>query len=311
MRLVIIISMLMILGCDKSPGSCSNPWQSYYSPGKGTLNLHYGCFPGNARIIGEPLTGKLYVASDVGRTLLAITNDKTEVLFRGNAVTDLKEAYGQLLAIIPHSFLIVGTDDKITPVAQPGMQRCGSQDLFCTATSVVLTSGTEVAATNPRAALLDNNTLYVADTYGHKVTVWDATTGILQATHEVYYPNSLQLVGNSLIIASEHANQIQALDLTTGNRTRLYGCDLDVFNDPNASVADIRAAEASGQLRLPNGHSVCQSVLYSPNMGTLLPSGDLLIADTDNHRVLIVRPDGSIRTEVQNLNNPIKAVYIP
>lgn len=174
------------------------------------------------------------------------------------------------------------------------------------------------SATNPRHAIMTEMGLIVANTFGHVVELIDPITTKVLASTWAYYPNSVQrLDSGRVLICSEHANQVLTWQPETGRREIVFSAPISPFDDPSLSLAEIIEAEAStgddeaGFSPSPSKAAVRSSgaaTLYSPNSARLYGS-DLFVADTDNHRVVLIR-GGSVVTEVAGFNNPVTALLI-
>ena len=73
----------------------------------------------------------------------------------------------------------------------------------------------------PRGVYLNSNSLYIADTFSHKVLRYagqNASFSQLVGTADSFYPNCVHLAGGKLLVAEEHINQIVAFDPQTLNR---------------------------------------------------------------------------------------------
>lgn len=176
-----------------------------------------------------------------------------------------------------------------------------------------------IPAQYPRHAEMAGGWIFVCETFGHRVyTV--TTYGSERESTDVYYPNYVQTLngGAQALITAEHENRIIRWDYTATPETSLeMAAPVAPFNDPLKTKDDIIAEDAGTSD--PNSpydpkKSLCAKesagsvTLYSPNSARLY-GDDLLISDTDNHRVIIHR-NGQIVTEVTGFNNPVTAVLI-
>lgn len=174
------------------------------------------------------------------------------------------------------------------------------------------------AASHPRHAIIKGGWVFVADTFGHRV--YGVTlAGALRDSTEVYYPNHVQaLAPDRILITAEHENRVFVWDYSpTHTREMLHSAPVAPFNDITKTKADIVAGEGAtldpASTFVP-AKSLCAvegsgpDTIYSPNSARLCGS-DLLVADTDNHRVVVIR-GGSAVTEITGFNNPVTAVLI-
>lgn len=315
--ILFIFSMtgLFLMSCAPKKEACQNldesSWQSYYDPSQGTVNLNYDVNPCGVKVIGEPLNGRLFVGSNIARSLREVTNQGTKTLMQnGKSFEDLY-IENNILNFVNAGFKYKynletnSVESKIITRAAA----CEHNGAVCKDNGIEVDHLYLIPAQYPRAVKRETGFIYVADTFGHKVIVFEEASRSVIKEYEIYYPNSIQILGRELIVTAEHQNAVYNINLTTETKSIIFGCGLDVYADPNATVAQIQAREQSGDLRLESGHSVCRGLLYSPNDAYLMKNGDLLIADTDNHRVIIVR-NGQVVTEVTGLNNPSRAVMV-
>jgi len=140
---------------------------------------------------------------------------------------------------------------------------------------------------------VNSSSVYIADTFGHRIIQLDVKTLDLIDQTPSYFPNSVQLSANKMLVAEEHLNLVSEYNISSLKllRTRI-GCQ------KNKHLLTRPAAEIS---------STCTSIdsikLYSPNDAVEL-EGSVYIADTDNHRILEVF-DGRVVGELAGFNNPI------
>jgi hypothetical protein len=185
----------------------------------------------------------------------------------------------------------------------------------------VLTHVTTLNASYPRNAVVAGGWVLFADTYGHKVYGY-TTSGAFRVSRDVYFPNTVDTddAGVSFIICAEHENRVYRWRYPySGGQTELLTM---LFTAPVAPFSDITKTKAqieSGQAATVDTTSTftpkkskCAvefsgvNTLYSQNSARIY-NGDLLIADTDNHRVIYVS-GGSVVTEVTGFVNPVNAV---
>lgn len=179
-------------------------------------------------------------------------------------------------------------------------------------------------ASAPRGAYFDGN-LVVADTFGvagdglGSVYVVNIATGARITWTNVYYPNTVvPASGGRVLICAEHENRAYEWDPSTGSRVMRMCAPHPLFSTPANTSTMIRAGQSGTAGAAPPvpPKSVCavehagEWTLYSPNSAGYGSSEyEMVISDTDNNRVLIVR-DGEIRTLITGFNNPVNAVLI-
>lgn len=172
------------------------------------------------------------------------------------------------------------------------------------------------SASNPRGAYYYAGWMFIADTFGHRVYAVDVASGGMRNSTDVYYPNSIEpIASDKVLVCAEHENRVFEWDYyPTDVRTMLMSAPVVPYNDISKTKADIVSLE-SGTGVSPGytpPKSACAKeyagamTLYSPNSARITSQG-LLIADTDNHRVILVR-NGAVVTEITGFNNPVTAV---
>lgn len=172
-------------------------------------------------------------------------------------------------------------------------------------------------ANEPRHAELIGGNVFICDTFGHRV-YGITLAGVLHNSVDIYFPNHIHMLANDVgLITAEHENRVIRWQYSTNpdGFSIEYGAPVAPFNDPTKRKADIIAGEVAtidpASVYTPK-KSLCaveaqgEDTLYSPNSARLY-GGDLLISDTDNHRVIIVR-DGVIVTEITGFNNPVTSI---
>lgn len=316
---------LSLSGYDSSPLSSStadclsaSEIASYYRPTKGTLNLHYGAVPCEPpQLIGKPLPTALIVLNDVGQYIVRVEGDgTTSWLYRSpDYIFDLRLIKGDLQFIEKEDLVILDVATGVEKSRQNiGYARCYSKELVCIEEGILIReTGKIIPASYPRDAKIFNGKVYVADTFGFKVFAYDIATDTTVWSIDSYYPNSIQITQNGLLVTEEHANRVVEINLNTVEKTIVYGCSAAPFMDSTISASQIEEQELTGDLDSSDGKSVCAGGLnlYSPNGARLQPDGSLLISDTDNQRVLQISNSGEILRELINLNNPVRAIIVP
>jgi hypothetical protein len=172
----------------------------------------------------------------------------------------------------------------------------------------------------PRCAEWCLGWLFVCDTFGHRVYGVDVASGGMRDSVEVYFPNYIEMLSPETgLITAEHENRIiewtyhpsvsvqlaatapvTPFDDVLNDKTIIEAQEAGTF-DPNSAFTppkSLCAVEASGT-----------NTLYSPNSARKLLNGDLLIADTDNHRV-VVWSGGAVVAEATGFNSPVTAIPI-
>lgn len=164
----------------------------------------------------------------------------------------------------------------------------------------------------PRAVLLTDNGLFVADTFGHRVVKFGRSGSKLSkmsAETKSFFPNSTRMLGGKLLVAEEHINQIGGFDPSTLARMpAAVICGSDSLNQPLAVLISRVNAHS------PDGESVC--LARNDRGGALLAPNDavgkadaLYVADTDNHRIVMYR-SGQPSAVLSNFNEPVNVDII-
>lgn len=166
-------------------------------------------------------------------------------------------------------------------------------------------------------ALLDDQMLAVADTFGHRVLVKDLDTGVITEIPE-FFPNDVAFTGEGhLLILGEHSNRLVSHNLQNGETNFLFG-----FRHPrNLGTIEPASYEAfsNSEMRLDHVELGTASkadarvagpeTLYSPNyFYTDQQTGCIVLADTDNHRLVILDEGFSFISEIAGLINVVSAL---
>lgn len=173
----------------------------------------------------------------------------------------------------------------------------------------------------PRGGYFTGVKLVVADTFGPDEdglgTVF-MTDGITKETiANVYFPNTVYPMPNgNVLICAEHENRVYEGHPESGQKILHMSCGHHVFSrieNPSTHIAEFQGLTASHKVLHPQ-KSICSvehggpRSLYSPNSARMY-GDDLLIADTDNNRVIVKRKN-EIVTSVTGFNNPVTAVFV-
>ncbi len=311
----VILAALALAACQKLPGPCvtvtDDSWQSYYNPRLGTLNIRNGFNACNIEVTGEPLSGVLAVGSDQANSVRFVGNGWDKFFMVSGQSVNAVRSEGSNKVRFTHAgaSLVFNTNGDLLANEHTGAARCSYKDLVCKDNGVYLYNMKRFNAIYPRDAARYNGKIVVADTFGHLIRVYDESTGALLKAIDSYYPNSVQLVdgGKNAIVTEEHANRVVKVDLATGEKEILYGCGIGIYSDTTATARDFALNEH--KYERADGKTQCAGRLYSPNYAKLYEDGSLLIADTDNHRVIVVK-GGVVVTEIKNLNNATSAVVL-
>jgi hypothetical protein len=164
---------------------------------------------------------------------------------------------------------------------------------------VKLINSASVEATYPRGIDVDEHNIYIADTFGNRILRLDRGSLSLKAEVPSYFPNSVQVNGESLIVSEEHSNVVSEFKINPLERSKvLVGCpDHLLLNN----VEKKSETYMGKKLKCQQIKSVAE--LYSPNDAALL-DGHLYIADTDNHRIIQITK-GAVIAELIGFNDPV------
>jgi hypothetical protein len=164
----------------------------------------------------------------------------------------------------------------------------------------------------PRGVYLNSDSLYVADTFSHKVLRYEGRNvsfSNLVGTAESFYPNCVHMAGGKLLVAEEHINQIVALDPQTLNRLPApAGCW------SHGSSVSLQALLARVNEHTADGESVCLArsslgyELLAPNDAVQAKTA-LYVADTDNHRIVMYK-EGVPVAALSNFNEPVNVELV-
>ncbi|MFZ4541833.1 MAG: hypothetical protein ACOYNL_08520 [Rickettsiales bacterium] len=167
-----------------------------------------------------------------------------------------------------------------------------------------------------RDAYIDGDNLVVSATYDNLVYGVDMKTNRTVFSRSVYFPNSIQAQANgSVLICAEHENRVFLWNPVTNVSELLFSAPHYPYND----IKTTRETIIKTQGKTSDSHSPYHPrksivakeysgtmTLYSPNSAYIYDE-DLVISDSDNHRVIVVR-DGKIITEITGFNNPVNTI---
>jgi len=316
---------------------------SYYSPAKQTVDLYEGPSPFGYKFSGEPLPESIVITSDFGRSLLYLDSsgnqiDKKYIKRLGKSVhlygediliasrKKIKNYSLNTLALGEEKFKIQNKEDRLAFISGTeeeiiiGYSKKESHVEVYTKTDneYILVYKDKETASYPRHAILIGSRLIVADTFNHRVYGVDILTSQKLFEFNSYYPNQLSVVdANTFVVVEEHMNRVMSYNISSQQTKVLFSCPVELYNKNKlVDLKNIKTME-SNLIFSPNKDfpkSICSqefsglNTLYSPN-GVRYYNGDLLIADTDNHRVVYIK-NGKVVTEIKGMNNPVDALLI-
>lgn len=155
-----------------------------------------------------------------------------------------------------------------------------------------------------RGVDLKEGTLFVADTFGHRVVALNVDTQQLIREAPSYFPNSVQADGDGLLVAEEHLNEVSILSMASLERKVVQiGCRYA------RGLKDVDGLRQAANVAGSDGRSPCArrnstgDDLYSPN-DARQAGLFTYVADSDNHRIVAFR-DGRLWGELNGFNSPV------
>lgn len=348
--------MLGVLTTSGVMGAQPPQRYSYYSPGAETVNLDKVALePRLFRRDGRELPEELIVLTGVSRRLMRLhPNGTVRWLLNvddGGGAYGLASYRGRILLAYGREVLVVD------PSSGRLMQRFDLMDSSHEVLSFMRVQGDYLIAGDssdrsrivvaelslnsrgeieapilydmptrtqyPRDALfLDDDTIAVADTFGHALALLKRKHGSAWREfrrQSVYFPNMLQASprddGDELYVLSEHANRIARWNLRTGERSTLVSCPRPVFENPYTTHHQVKAEEKYTATAEVPPRQVCAvdvagpRTLYAAN-GFVLDGPDRVwVADADNHRVVLF-VEGEFWGAIGNINHPIRLIPV-
>lgn len=311
-----------------SPGNYSAPsytrdeTQSYYEPGISTQHIVYNANHLPLLFSGEHFPADMIVASDVGThvarysaagekrwilvtypaTIRAINLEKNRLIaFAGAEKLTLDIANGHVLKREPtgSNYLFYKKQGAYT---LSGLDEEGKGTVFINKRRL------PIKTSWARDALIHHGKLYVSDTHGQRVLIFNAKTLKLLRIRPFYFPNDLLVAKGQVMVVEEHANRIIGVD----DHTIPFSCPLWFYTQTAKNVMFIEPQ--TKKLTSTDGVGRCArefmgpNTLYSAN-GAAYRDNTYVIADTDNHRVIAVR-DGSVVSELLGVNNPVRVILL-
>lgn len=160
----------------------------------------------------------------------------------------------------------------------------------------------------PRGVCLAGESLYIADTFGHRILMYKGRSGRfagIAASAASFYPNSVRLHDGKLLVAEEHINQVAGFDpVHLARLPPLAACW-----SSGGAVTPLEKLVARVNERAIDGESVCKvrtrigTELLAPN-DSVQSQAALYVADTDNHRIVMYKA-GVARAVLANFNEPV------
>lgn len=314
MKYLFLALSLLLISCSNeknySDFCLSGDFKSYYLPSKGTKNVQMGVPCDKPKLYGN-LDHDLIVMSDIGVNVVYINKDGTQKwqYVGSSRLKDLR-IIGQKAQVIDGNMLVLielksGKTHKT--IIDSGYQL--HSDEIKIINNAVFFKSNIFEASYPRSAINNNQYFVVANTFGHKLDVYDSN-GIFIYSEPFYFPNEITFFDQqNVLITEEHSNRIMLFNLDTKERTVLVSCEISIFQDPNSLPINIAQIERTGALELSGKGACLNKKLYSPN-GVSFKDQSLVVSDTDNHRVVIFDDLGNETASITGFNNPVRAFYV-
>ncbi|WP_435635831.1 hypothetical protein ACSC9U_12335 [Pseudomonas solani] len=297
--------------------------QSFYSPGAGTQNIVYNANHLSRVFWGGPFAADIVVASDIGTNISRYSKwgELTwQVVTYPKTVRAIDIEAGDVIAYADKDRMVIDIATGQVKRVESGQELY----LFNKKYKGFLLSGLNDAGIGmvsvngrrlpyktqwARDAIVEKGRLYVSDTFGYRVAIFNLKTLRLIGQRRFYFPNDLFVKNGRVMVVEEHGNRI--VDVETGRVE--FSCPLWIYTQTQKPIQDVEvmAVKYNG----PESVSRCarefmgQNTLYSPN-GAVSTRDTMIIADTDNHRVIGVR-GGGVVTELLNVNNPVRVLLVP
>lgn len=311
---------------------------AYYSPKVGTVSVNYFFDPSHYAKTGTSLPSQLLVGSDFSQQVLLFSRTGELVWSTysyGRAFTyhdgALYAAVNQAIANIDMTTgaicgvydlggapqFINSSGDYIVAGVRPSGQSSDAVVKVFRADNALWNQSPlfsfSIGNGYSRDAELSGQQLIVADTFNHNVKVYDVENGSVLYEGDFYFPNDIAVINDSeFLVAEEHGNRLWSVNWVTGTQTLVMSSPSSLYADPSTTVERIQAEQSIHVTELPGllypiGNSAVEiageHTLYSPN-GVVLAENGFIVADTDNHRVLLIR-DNEIKAVLSGINNPI------
>jgi hypothetical protein len=159
-------------------------------------------------------------------------------------------------------------------------------------------------ASYPRGLDIDASGLYVADTFGHRILRLDPNSLDILDESPSYFPNSVQVVNNRLLVTEEHLDKISNFD----TRPLLRHNALAEYSEKSSNIHQ-KKDDALEMKQVQNCYLNSSIIeLYSPN-DVVAVNDYCYIADTDNHRVIELYK-GKLVAQLTGFNSPVNVRFV-
>jgi hypothetical protein len=294
---------------------------AHYTPDQGTVDIVY-CSPEKDPIFsGEQMDHSIFVLSDFGHQIQRI-NRLGQIVWRQNLhiPRGLESTKKYLYVGDGKELLIIDVDTGTILKRHRYSRHITALKVYDNKLFVAFDSGKfgtiigylidsrmnkilyrlPVRLASARGFDISNNVLIIADTFNHRIIKIILNSNNILSVRS-YYPNSVQILKNEVLVSEEHLNTVSKFSFDNLNK---YGAKAGCFDtkksDPQIEKNVFNEMHVLGML--------CNSIdrrniLYSPN-DAIYDNGSLYIADTDNHRILVLK-NGLIQSTISGFNNPV------
>jgi len=160
---------------------------------------------------------------------------------------------------------------------------------------------------------IDSKFIYIAGTYNHKISQYSKTTGLLINDFDSFYPNSVQIIGGqSVLVSEEHMNSIAKFDFLKMERLVMHSCatgsGITDLNDLRLKANKPIDEKGESPCRI-NKEDFNDKNIFSPN-DAISVTGGVLVADTDNHRIVYFEKVNEKIKFMYGFNSPVSVVVL-
>jgi len=349
-----LLLLLFFSSCKKSKPDELNlnefvtekPTLSYYVPAYGTVDLSYWYQPKSGPVLDFGyLDIDMIVLNDVGGYISRVNsdgsvawtvNERPFTPFSLFKIDDSRFGYivEEEIVVLDYEGKVLNTINPLGKIIRFIKKLEDGRYLLCITSNsdnniAILNSEFNlvkvfpIVANYPRSADLKGSILAVADTFNHKVKIYDSNSNVELASMNEFFPNEVIIKNSSEVwVLGEHSNRLLMWNFLNGTRQLIFSYQGHGYDNPYLSVDEIRQIEHSGALHIePSKLKTSKSkasveysgyhTLYSPNGMMIVGDGTVLIADTDNHRVIRIKEDGQLIFSISGFNNPSSILMVP
>ncbi|QAU35571.1 Ig-like domain-containing protein [Janthinobacterium sp. 17J80-10] len=163
-----------------------------------------------------------------------------------------------------------------------------------------------------RSARLQGNQLAIADTFGLRVIIQNVETATVEGSYPAWFPNDIAWRGDFIYVVEEHNDRIIAINALSGRQYVVMAPPTAWRWIPDLALGTEPLEYCGNDIPYPRSLSsdMCSgmSTLYAPN-GLALRKDGMLVADTDNSRVVYIK-NGQVVSALVGLNNPVQVVEV-